>query len=57
MTTPTPETAAARFVRDWASMLDDRKDRGLDHQALERVQREYVAPDGSTPADDNNIHH
>lgn len=55
MTTPTPETAAERFVRDWDSMLDDRKDRGLDHQALERVQREYVAPDGSTPADDDNV--
>jgi hypothetical protein len=51
------ETAAQRFVRDWDSMLDDRKDRGLDHQSLERVQREYVAPNGTTPADDDNVHH
>jgi len=50
------ETAAERFVRDWNSMLDDRKTRGLDNQSLERVQRLYVAPDGSTPADDDNIH-
>lgn len=56
MPDPTPESAALRYVRDWDSQLDDRKDRGLDHQTLERVRREYVAPDGSTPADDDNVH-
>lgn len=55
MADATPETAAQRFVRDWDSMLDDRKNRGLDHQSLERVRREYVAPNGTTPADDDNV--
>lgn len=55
MANPPTETAAQRFVRDWDSILDDRKVRGLDYQAPERAQREYVnAADGTTPADDDN---
>lgn len=50
------ETAAQRFSRDWDQIVDDRKTRGLDKQSLERVQREYVASNGSTPADDDNVH-
>lgn len=49
------ETAAERFDRDYGQMEADRKTRKLDNQSLERVQRLYVAPDGSTPADDSNI--
>jgi len=49
------ETAAERFARDWSNVLDDRRTRGLDNQSLERVRRLYVAADGSTPADDNNV--
>lgn len=48
------ETAAQRYDRDWAQIKDTRKRRGLDYQAPERVERLYVAPDGSTPADDDN---
>lgn len=55
MANPATETAAQRYVRDWDSILDDRKTRGLDNQSLERVQRLYVAADGSTPADDDNV--
>lgn len=55
MANPPTETAAQRFVRDWDSMLDDRKIRGLDYQSEERADREYVnAADGTTPADDDN---
>jgi len=46
------ESAADRFVRDYGSMEADRKDRQLDEQSAERKARLYVAPDGSTPADD-----
>jgi len=49
------ETAAQRFVRDWttaAALNADRKHRGLNMQSAERLAREYVAPNGSTPADD-----
>lgn len=54
------ETAAARFTRDWGTQPDGddaggRKDRGLNNQSLERAERLYVAPDGTTPADDNNV--
>ena len=49
------ETAAQRFVRDWDSILDDRKERGLDNQTAERASRLYVAPDGTTPADDDLV--
>lgn len=56
MANPATEDANSRFTRDWDSQLDDRKTRGLDHQTLERVQREYVMHDGSTHADDDNIH-
>lgn len=55
------ETAAQRFVRDWDSQLDDRKDRGLDQQTLERLRRLYVdVPQGdfmnnTTPADDDHV--
>lgn len=48
------ETAAERFVRDWDSILDTRKRRGLEYQDPERTSREYVASNGSTPADDDN---
>ncbi len=50
------ETAAERFVRDWDSILDDRKVRGLDNQTAERASRLYVnAADGTTPADDDLV--
>jgi hypothetical protein len=50
------ETAAQRFVRDWDSILDDRKVRGLDNQTTERASRLYVnAADGTTPADDDLV--
>lgn len=50
------ETAAQRFVRDWDSILDDRKVRGLDNQTTERASRLYVnADDGTTPADDDLV--
>lgn len=50
------ETAAQRFVRDWDSIVDDRKVRGLDNQTAERASRLYVnAADGTTPADDDLI--
>lgn len=50
------ETAAERFVRDWDSIVDDRKVRGLDNQTAERASREYVnAADGTTPADDDLV--
>jgi len=55
MANPATETAAQRFTRDWDSMLDDRKVRGLDYQSEERADREYVnAANGTTPADDDN---
>jgi hypothetical protein len=54
MADATPETAASRYDRDWAHILDTRKRRGLDYQAPERTAREYVAPNGSTPADNDN---
>jgi hypothetical protein len=56
------ETAAQRFARDYGARPDNannttgRKARDLDNQSLERAQRLYVAPDGSTPADDENVH-
>lgn len=46
------ESAADRFARDYGQMQEDRKDRQLDQQSTERKVRLYVAPDGSTPADD-----
>lgn len=50
------ETAAERFVRDWDSILDSRKVRGLDNQTAERASRLYVnAADGTTPADDDLV--
>jgi len=50
------ETAAQRFVRDWDSIEDDRKVRGLDNQTAERASRLYVnADDGTTPADDDLV--
>lgn len=50
------ETAAERFVRDWDSIEDDRKVRGLDNQTAERASRLYVnAADGTTPADDDLV--
>jgi hypothetical protein len=52
------ETAAQRFDRDYAqaALLDeDRRERELDNQSLARLVRLYVAPDGSTPADDNHV--
>lgn len=50
------ETAAERFVRDWDSIVDDRKTRGLDNQTAERASRLYVnAADGTTPADDDLV--
>lgn len=54
------ETAAQRFARDWASILDSRKERGLDNQSLKRLKRRYVdSPqadfnNNSTPADDDH---
>lgn len=50
----TAETAAQRYNRDWAQVQDDRKVRGLDYQDPSRTAREYVAPDGTTPADNDN---
>lgn len=52
------ETAAQRFDRDYgqAAALDtNRRVRELDNQSLARLQRIYVAPDGSTPADNNHV--
>lgn len=50
------ETAAQRFDRDYGHVPEvDRVNRELNHQTLERLQRIYVAPDGSTPADNNHI--
>lgn len=52
------ETAAQRFDRDYAqaaALDEDRRERELDNQSLARLQRIYVAPDGSTPADDNHV--
>lgn len=54
MADATPETAASRYDRDWAHIQDTRKVRGLDYQSPERTSRLYVAPNGSTPADDDN---
>jgi hypothetical protein len=57
------ETAAERFDRDFGQRPDNantttgRKFRDLDNQSLERVDRLYVnAADGTTPADDDNVH-
>lgn len=52
------ETAAERFDRDYgqaAALDDDRRVRELDNQSLARLVRIYVAPDESTPADDNHV--
>lgn len=54
------ETAAERFARDYGQQPDGnttggRKDRDLNHQSEERAERLYVAPDNSTPADDNLV--
>lgn len=50
------ETAAQRFTRHWDSILDDRKERGLDNQTTERASRLFVnADDGTTPADDDLV--
>lgn len=48
------ETAAERFARDWAQVLDTRRRRGLEYQDPDRTAREYVAPNGTTPADNDN---
>lgn len=52
------ETAAQRFDRDYgqaAALNTNRRVRELDNQSLARLQRIYVAPNGSTPADDNHV--
>lgn len=52
------ETAAQRFDRDYgqaAAINTDRRVRELDNQSLARLVRIYVAPDGSTPADNNHV--
>lgn len=51
------ETAAQRFDRDYGQIPEqDRVDRELNNQSLERVRRLYVnAADGTTPADDDNV--
>jgi hypothetical protein len=52
------ETAAQRFDRDYgqAAAIDtDRRVRELDNQSLARLVRIYVAPDGSTPADNHHV--
>ena len=36
------ESPAERFDRDWNHVRDDRKDRTLDHQSEERLERKYV---------------
>jgi len=36
------ETAAQRFARDWSSIADDRKVRGLDSQSEGRREKLYV---------------
>jgi hypothetical protein len=41
------ETAAARFARDWSSIGDDRKTRGLDDQPVKRKSHEYVDTQGT----------
>jgi len=48
------ETPNERFNRDWGQIEDDRRERGLDYQSQERVDRLYVMPNGSTLADDEN---
>jgi len=42
MANPVAESAASRFERDWEHIRDDRKERGLDQQSLERKERRYV---------------
>lgn len=52
------ETAAQRFDRDYgqaAAINTNRRVRELDNQSLARLVRIYVAPDGSTPADNNHV--
>ena len=41
------ETPEQRYQRDWASIQDDRKIRGLDQQSVERWSRLYVGENGS----------
>lgn len=41
----TSESVAERFDRDWDSIGDDRKVRGLDQQSNERKSRQYVDHD------------
>lgn len=46
------ESAADRFDREWGQQQADRRIRGLRNQSEERKDRLFVAPDGTTPADD-----
>jgi len=41
MTVPA-EGVSSRFNRDWEQIRDDRKERTLDQQSLERKERRYV---------------
>lgn len=45
------ETAHQRYERDWVSILDTRKIRGLDQQDSERYTRLYVDEDGISAVD------
>lgn len=42
MVTVPAEGVASRFNRDWEQIRDDRKERTLDQQSLERKERRYV---------------
>lgn len=42
MVTVPAEGVESRFDRDWEQIRDDRKERTLDQQSLERKERRYV---------------
>jgi len=50
MPQPEMESPAERFDRDWLHVRDDRKERTLDHQAVERLERLYVDRETSSSA-------
>lgn len=57
------ETAAERYERTWANILDDRIVRGMDQRSEERILREFVDDpqgdymDNVTPADPEHEDH
>lgn len=48
-------TVQDRYDRDWLSLNDDRKVRGLDYQETERREREYVDPDAVVVNPDGTV--